>query len=269
MEFGICLQSIIPLRREPDHRSEMITQLLFGELYRVIESDQNWHRIRLAYDDYEGWLEGRNHSSLEEPEFLRLFDAETPCSLDLVQLMQNENRKSVFPVVAGSSLPGIEEFRFKVNDQVYVFDGQVSDPSELEEVENPQQIIDIKQAMIHDAMLYLHAPYLWGGRSPFGIDCSGLMQVIYKLKKVKLLRDASQQATQGEVVSLLDEAEPGDLAFFDDAEKNIIHVGLLVDRNHILHCSGQVRIDTIDHEGIYHEQLHQYTHKLRLIKRII
>jgi len=269
MEFGICLQSIIPLRREPNHRSEMVTQALFGELYRIIETEHNWRKVRLAYDDYEGWFDERSHTSIEEPEFLRLLDVDTPCSLDLVQLLQNENSKSVFPIVAGSSLPAIEEFRFTINDQVFVFDGQVSDPSELEEAESPQQIIEIKHAMIHDAMMYLNAPYLWGGRTPFGIDCSGLIQMIYKLKKVKLLRDATQQANQGEVISLLDEAEPGDLAFFDDTEGNISHVGLLIDRNHILHCSGQVRIDTIDHEGIYHEQLHQYTHKLRLIKRVI
>lgn len=269
MEFGICLQSIITLRREPNHRSEMVSQVLFGELYRVIETNQDWQKVRLAYDDYEGWLDGRSNSLIEEQEFLRLFDAETPCSLDLVQLLQNENKKSVFPIIAGSSLPGIEEFRFTIKDQVYVFDGQVSDPSELEEAESPQDIVEIKQAMIHDAMMYLHAPYLWGGRTPFGIDCSGLVQMVYKLKKVKLLRDATQQANQGEVISLLDEADPGDLAFFDNAEGNITHVGILIDRNRILHCSGQVRIDTIDHEGIYHEQLHQYTHKLRLIKRII
>jgi len=269
MDFGICLQSIIPVRREPDHRSELVTQILFGELYRVLEGNNNWFQIRLAYDDYEGWIDGRHHQILEEQEFLRLFDAETPCSLDLVQLIQNETKNSVFPVVAGSSLPGIEEFRFTVKGHIYVFDGQVSDLSELEEVGSPQDLMDIKHTMINDAMLYLHAPYLWGGRSPFGIDCSGLVQMVYKFKKVRLLRDARQQSTQGEVVSLLDEAEPGDLGFFDDEEGNITHVGLLIDRNRILHCSGKVRIDTIDHEGIYNDELQKYTHKLRLIKRVL
>lgn len=268
MEFGICLQNIVPVRLEPSHRAEMVTQILFGELYRVIETNLNWKRIKLSFDDYEGWIEEKQHTGLDENQFISLSEAETPCSLDLVQLITNETNKSVFPIVMGSSLPGIEEFRFSVNDHSFEYDGQVSDVSELEEVESPQELNDIKQAMVHDAMLYLHAPYLWGGRTPFGIDCSGLIQMVFKLKKIKMLRDASQQAGQGEVVGLLDEAEPGDVAFFDDEEGNIIHTGLLIDRNRILHASGRVRIDTLDHEGIFNTELQQYTHKLRLIKRI-
>lgn len=268
MEFGICLQNIVPVRLEPDHRAEMVTQVLFGELYKVLETNLNWLKIKNSYDDYEGWIEEKQHSALDEEGFISLFNAETPCSLDLVQLISNETKKSIFPIVIGSSLPGIEEFRFSVGEQCYVFDGQVSNVSELEEVESPQELNDIKQAMVHDAMLFLHAPYLWGGRTPFGIDCSGLIQMVFKLKKVKMPRDAKQQAGQGEVVSLLVEAEPGDVAFFDDEEGNITHVGLLIDRNRILHASGKVRIDTLDHEGIFNTDTQQYTHKLRLIKRI-
>lgn len=268
MEFGICLHSIVSVRLEPNHRTEMVTQLLFGELYRVLETDANWLKIKLSYDDYEGWIEEKQHSTLDEEGFVALSNMETPCSLDLVQLISNETKKTVFPIVIGSSLPGIEEFRFSVKDQSYVYDGQVSNVSELEEIESPQELNDIKQAMVHDAMVFLHAPYLWGGRTPFGIDCSGLIQMVFKLRKIKMLRDASQQAGQGEVVSLLDEAEPGDVAFFDNEEGNITHVGLLIDRTRILHASGKVRIDSLDHEGIFNADLQQYTYKLRLIKRI-
>jgi len=267
MEFGICLQNIVPVRTEPNHRSEMATQVLFGELYNVLETNGRWLKIKLSHDNFEGWIEEKQNTFLAEEEFISLFNAETPCSLDLVQLISNETKKSVFPVVMGSSLPGIEEFRFTIRDQSYVFDGQVSNVSELEETESPQELNDIKQAMVHDAMLYLHAPYLWGGRSPFGIDCSGLIQMVFKLKNVKMLRDAKQQAGQGDVVSLIEEAEPGDVAFFDDEEGNITHTGLLIDRNRILHASGRVRIDTLDHEGIFDTEKQLYTHKLRLIKR--
>jgi cell wall-associated NlpC family hydrolase len=150
-----------------------------------------------------------------------------------------------------------------------MFEGPVSDSTLLEEASTPQERIEAIRAITDEAMLYLNAPYLWGGRSPFGIDCSGFVQMVYKLKKVKLLRDATQQATQGEIVNLLEEAEPGDLAFFDNEEGQISHVGMLIDRFRIIHASGQVRIDAIDHEGIFDGKLEKYTHKLRLIKRMV
>jgi len=269
MEFGICLQSIVPVRREPAHPSEMVTQILFGELYRVVETNADWIRIQLTYDQYEGWISRLQARLIDESEFIRLYGAETAVSADLIQLVSSETEKMVFPIPMGSSLPGLKDQRFHVENEIFCFEGQTSDASLLEKAITPQDRLQSKNSIVQDAMLYLHAPYQWGGRSPFGIDCSGLVQMAYKYKMVKLLRDATQQAAQGEVVSLLAEAEPADLAFFDDPEGNITHVGLLIDRHRIIHCSGQVRIDTIDHEGIYHETLQKYTHKLRLIKRII
>ncbi len=169
----------------------------------------------------------------------------------------------------GSSLPGLEAQYFTINGESYMFEGQVSDSTQLEEAQSPQERIAAKQGLTEDAMLYLNAPYMWGGRSPFGLDCSGFVQMVYKLKKIKLLRDASLQATQGEVVNLLEEAEPGDLAFFDNEEGNITHTGMLLDRYRIIHASGKVRIDAVDHEGIYDEKQGKYTHRLRLMKRIV
>jgi len=118
-------------------------------------------------------------------------------------------------------------------------------------------------------MMYLNAPYLWGGRSPFGIDCSGFTQVIYKLNGFKLPRDASQQATIGETLSFIEESESGDLAFFDNEEGNIIHVGIMLENNNIIHASGKVRIDKIDHQGIFNSETNTYSHRLRLIKKIL
>jgi hypothetical protein len=268
MDFGICLQSIIPVRKEPGHRSEMVTQILFGEIYRITGYQQEWQQVELAYENYEGWIDSRQSVQIDEKEFLRLFDAETPVCMDLVQLIANESRKTLFPIVMGSSLPGLEGQFFQVNGENYHFEGQVSVVPDMEEIKTLSDVKEFRKSITDDAMMFLRAPYLWGGRSPFGIDCSGLVQMVYKLKQIKLLRDASQQATQGEVVSLLDETEPGDLAFFDDQEGNITHVGILTDRFRILHASGKVRIDAIDHEGIYDEKAEKYTHKLRLIKRI-
>ena len=126
-----------------------------------------------------------------------------------------------------------------------------------------------KSELINTAYMYLNAPYLWGGKTLFGIDCSGFTQMVYKLNGYKLLRDASQQASQGEVLSFIEESEPGDLAFFDNEEGKIIHVGIMLENNYIIHASGKVRIDRLDHLGIYNAELNRHTHRLRVIKKII
>jgi hypothetical protein len=247
----------------------MVTQILFGELYHVTGKENTWFRVKLAFDDYEGWIDSQQAELTGEPEFTRLLSSETSVSLDLVQLLSDETGKTMIPLVLGSSLPGMEESRVRINQNVYYYDGSVSEfilPSSPLVHHN---VHEFTQQLLEDAMLYMNAPYLWGGRTPFGIDCSGFVQMAYKLQGIKLLRDASQQATMGEDISLLAEAMPGDLAFFDDPEGNITHVGMLIDRQRILHCSGDVHIDAIDHEGIYNEQLRKYTHKLRLIRRIL
>ena len=206
---------------------------------------------------------------LSEKEFLHLFNSETAVSCDLVQLISNQTKKTIVPILLGSSLPGFHRGDLRLMSDQYYFDGAVTESSPFDSITSQQDRLKAKQGIISDATMYLNAPYMWGGRSLFGIDCSGLVQVVYKLKKIKLLRDASQQATQGEPVSFISETEPGDLAFFDDEGGNIIHVGLMADKTRIIHASGKVRIDTIDHEGIYNMDEKRYTHKLRLIKRII
>jgi gamma-D-glutamyl-L-lysine dipeptidyl-peptidase len=269
MEFGICLQSIVPVRAIPSHKGEMVSQVLFGELYRILQKEGDWLLVQLTYDNYGGWINQNQSFSLDEREFIDLINAETPVSLDLVQLISNDTLQSIIPVVLGSSLPGFDGQHFTVGKQTFSFEGLVAGATALESAQTPRDRLNAKQAIIDDAMLFLNAPYLWGGRSPFGIDCSGFVQAVYKLKKVKLLRDASQQATHGEPLNFISEAEPGDLAFFDDEEGNITHVGIIIDKTRIIHASGKVRIDLIDHEGIYNEEEKRYTHKLRIIKRII
>ena len=269
MEFGICLQTVIPVRAEPSHRSEMVTQVLFGELFRILSSESGWVSIQLTYDDYDGWICENQIRILSEKEFLHLFNAETAVSLDLVQLISNQTKRTIAPLILGSSLPGLDKGDFHVLGDHYFYDGAIAELSPFDTITNPKDRLQAKQTIVSDAMFYLNAPYLWGGRTPFGIDCSGLVQMVYKIKKIKLLRDASQQATHGESVSFISEAEPGDLAFFDDEEGKIIHVGILADKTRIIHASGKVRIDAIDHEGIYNQEEQRYSHKLRLIKRIV
>jgi hypothetical protein len=268
MEFGVCTQSIIPVRKEPSHKSEMTTQLLFGELYRMMEREGSWVRMQQVYDNYEGWIHLKQARLISEGEF-SLLAADGPArSADLVQLILNETANLMFPILLGSSLPGYSAEHCRIGGEDYRYEGSVHEPGASAGNPVPVPVQEIRQKIVRDAKMYLNAPYLWGGRSPFGIDCSGFVQMVFKLGNMRLLRDTGQQATQGEVVSLLAEAEAGDLVFFDDDEGTINHVGLVCERNRVIHCSGKVRIDTLDHEGIYNMEAQRYTHKLRLIKRI-
>jgi hypothetical protein len=269
MEYGICLHSVIPVRSEPSHKSEMVTQILFGELYHIIFKDNAWFKIRMAFDGYEGWVNNAQANILEEIDFLRLVNASTPVTIDLVQLLSHETGRTMIPVILGRSLPGLDELRIRIGQDVFYYEGGISGARFNDVSISDISVGRMRQQLIDDAMLYMNSPYLWGGRTPFGIDCSGFVQMAYKLQGLKLSRDASQQAAQGDIVSLLDEAEMGDLAFFDDPEGNITHVGIIIDRARIMHCSGKVHVDTLDHEGIYSSILQKYTHKLRLLKRII
>ena len=125
-----------------------------------------------------------------------------------------------------------------------------------------------KNKLRQNALIILNAPYVWGGRSPLGIDCSGLTQIVYRLQGIDLPRDAYQQAKVGTTLSFIEESEVGDLAFFDDKEGKVIHVGIILEDNHIIHASGKVRIDRIDQQGIFNSEIGKHTHKLRLIKSI-
>ncbi len=258
-EFGICCLSVVPVRAEPSERVEMVTQLLFGELVVINSENDNWYHIRIVYDNYEGWIYKTMILPVEEEEFINLNKSPVQHTMDIVDVVKKTSTGDLFPVLIGSSIRNISENHFFVGDNKYQFMGQLSKPG-----------YTINYSVIlENARSFLNAPYLWGGKTPFGVDCSGFTQQVFKISGVKLLRDASQQATQGELVSFISEAEPGDLAFFDNDEGKIVHVGIVMERQKIIHASGKVRIDTIDHQGIYNNETKSYTHKLRLIKRII
>ena len=258
MKFGICLLSVIPVRDEPSNKAEMLTQLVFGDLMIVQDSKHNWLNIRIVYDNYEGWVDEKQIFYIEEEEFNRLNSAPCHFSKDLVEIVQDE-RGNIIPVLFGSSLRLLENDQFSIANKLFSFTGQLSDPSSKIQV----------SSIIEDAMLFLSAPYLWGGKTPFGIDCSGFIQTVFKVNGVELMRDSSQQATQGETINLMDEALPGDLVFFDNEEAVITHIGMILEKEKVIHASGKVRIDSIDYHGIYNKELNKYTHKLRLIKRIL
>jgi hypothetical protein len=247
----------MPVRLEPSHRSEQVTQLLFGEHYEVLGAVTDWLRIRIAYDGYEGFIPQGQNTPLEYSDYNFLQKAASFLSYDLVQLMVHDNK--IQTVVLGSVLPFFENEHCRITDKKYKFDGNAKFPDKVKSV----------NTLLENTFMYLNAPYLWGGRSPFGIDCSGFTQMVFKLSGYKLQRDASQQAEQGMVINLIEEAAAGDLAFFDNEEGKITHVGILTAKDKIIHASGKVRIDSFDQVGIFNLETKRYSHKLRIIKRII
>lgn len=237
MDYGLCNLSIVPLRAEASDTSELVSQILYGEFFIVIKKTQKWSFIRLSHDNYEGWIDNKQYASISETVYFELKEKKPRFSADLVDFVIGEN-KELIPITAGSSISSCNFLNHR-------FEGQVYDSN------------DLKTEIIPTALNFLNAPYLWGGKSPFGIDCSGFTQLIYRMHGFPLLRDASQQATQGESLSFIEESEAGDLAFFDNEEGRIIHVGILMSDNYIIHAHGKVRIDRIDHSGIFNEELNR------------
>lgn len=249
MQYGICNLSIVPLRAEPSDPSEMVTQVLYGEHFKVLEKRKKWSKIRLAFDKYEGWIDNKQYLEITEEQYTNFDEQDICLSGDLVEFV-NCNQNQLMPIPLGASLGALDFFQ-------HTFEGYtITNKSE-------------KEHLIETALMFLNTPYLWGGKTSFGIDCSGFTQMVYKLNGYQLLRDASQQATQGEALSFIEESEPGDLAFFDNEEGNIIHVGIMMKDNYIIHAHGKVRVDRIDHTGIYNAERRTHTHNLRVIKRII
>ncbi|MCB9173933.1 MAG: C40 family peptidase [Flavobacteriales bacterium] len=260
MKYGICHLSVVPCRFEPSDRSEMVTQLLFGETVKIYEEKKgDWRRIKTAFDDYDCWVDKKQITEIPIEEFDDINGKSRVLSGELVHVIHNKSTEEFIPIVLGSFLPNYNKNKVSFNVTDYIFDGLTFDTSKE----------SLKNKLVENAYLYLNTPYLWGGRSPFGIDCSGFTQLLYKLNGVKLPRDASQQAKVGQTLSFVEESEAGDLAFFDNEEGNIIHVGMVLENNRIIHASGKVRIDRLDHQGIYNVDTNKYSHRLRLIKKIL
>ena len=249
MRYGICPLSIVPMRFEPSDRSELVNQVLYGEHFKVLEVRKKWSRIRLAHDNYEGWIDNKQYQELNDEEFAFAKAKKTTLTSDPVQFVTS-GIGELTTIVLGSAVS-----LSKLMD--HTFEG------------NSTGIKRDKSLLVATALLYVKSPYLWGGRTPFGIDCSGFTQMVYRLNGHKLLRDASQQASQGEPLSFIEESQAGDLAFFDNADGDIIHVGIIMDDNYIIHAHGEVRVDRLDHSGIYNVHQRKHTHKLRVIKKII
>lgn len=252
LAYSFCNVSASPLRAQPSHRSEMISQLLFGERAEILEvNDDNWAKIRCEHDGYEGWCKVKQLTTITKKLYIK-----GPKYLSVGQKDRLDTEHGSHWLSTGSDIFGLKECEAK-------FKGKRKKTEDLELS---------KSAVVNAAKLFLNSPYLWGGRSIMGIDCSGLSQMAYKICGKPLPRDAYQQAEEGQTVDFLQSARTGDLAFFDNEEGRINHVGILIDNHNIIHAtdtSGRVVIDRIDQGGIISRILRQRTHNLRVVKRLI
>jgi gamma-D-glutamyl-L-lysine dipeptidyl-peptidase len=255
--FGICKLSIVPVRNQPSDKAEIVTQLIFGDVYSISETfNDKWAKVKIQYDGYEGWIDLKQHFEISENYFLDYLNAIHPVVTDLVHFVSNDTQ--VFPIVFGSTLPFFQYGNVAIEGEKLQYNGNY-----LVSVKNNNPVL-IEQTAIR----YFKAPYLWGGKTIFGTDCSGFVQMVFKISGYKLPRDAYQQAEVGEKIAF-ENSKKGDLCFFSNDEGRVTHVGIMLENNSIIHASGEVRIDLLTEEGILNIHTKQISHKLSGIRRVL
>lgn len=238
MDKGICMVTVAPVRAENSDKAEIVTEILFGESADILEVNKNWTRIRMHYDGYEGWMDTKQIRPVRDEELAKR--KVTLITEDFASVMMKDG-KTLLSMGSEVEFPAVASRRSH----------------------------DLRESIALTAREFINVPYLWGGKSFFAVDCSGFTQLVYKIHEVKLPRDTSQQVEVGESLTFVEESQPGDLAFFENAEGKIIHVGIMLENQKIIHASGKVRIDTLDSTGIFNKELNKHTHKLRVIKNVL
>ena len=250
MEKYICDNVFVPLRSAPTHRAEALSQILFGERYSVIDAIGSWRKIETLFDNYTGWVDA---------DHCQLIPDTTDASLGYVlnrSLVCFKNDKTQMTLEAGCEIynPDFINNTFNLAGNIYTAENSFC-----------KDYIAVDESISKTAVRYINSPYLWGGRIPSGIDCSGFTQLVFKIRGKAIARNSWQQAKEGKPVDFISDAQPGDLAFFDNEQGKITHVGMIYSPGFVIHASGRVRIDPIDHQGIFKKEINGYSHKLRMI----
>ena len=256
--YGIAFTPVIPMRKEPGEREEMVSQILFGELFSILDAQDNWLYIETLHDSYQGWISANMATCIDEEEFENYQKSHksylaVPSS---VVKYQDAGRAGSINLSAGSVFYNVNAGIADIPGRKYFLNQN-----------------NISTGAHHDiiktAMEFLNVPYLWGGRNVMGMDCSGFVQIVYRLNGVELPRDASQQISVGETVSDRNQILPGDLLFFGNDNGGITHVGIAIDPENVIHCAADVHIDTLNDEGIFNRRLNKQTHRNLQIKRFV
>lgn len=258
MQYGICTLGFISVWLEPSEKSEMITQILLGEHFTITQKFMGWYQAKLAFDQTEGWINPLEATAISARKFQQIDNKPAAVCTSIIDMVAHGETQ--LTLVGGSSLPLWKPYKkaFSLGKQHSAFNGEYQ----------IMPVKDLPHFLIQHALKYLHTPHLAGGRTPFGIDASGLVQVVFKMAGIRLPRIAPEQVKHGEVLSFMEESRDGDLAFFQDELGEINHVGFIWKKNRVIHVSEKVRIDGIDQYGIYQLENKRYTHQLRVIKRI-
>jgi cell wall-associated NlpC family hydrolase len=238
MNKGICNVTVAPVRAEGSDKAEIVTEILFGESADILEVNKNWTKIKMHYDGYEGWMDTKQLKPVTDEDFAKR--KVTIVTEDFSSVIMNDG-KTLLSMGSEVEFPAVASRRSH----------------------------EVRESIALTAKEFLNVPYLWGGKSFFAVDCSGFTQLVYKIHNIKLPRDTSQQVEVGESLTFVEESQPGDLAFFENPEGKIIHVGIMLDNQRIIHASGKVRIDTLDSTGIFNKEMNKHTHKLRVIKNVL
>ncbi len=250
--FAVCRLAVVPVRRFADMVSEMTTQVRFGEGVEVLEENRGMWRIRICHDGYDGWVDHRQFTTSQPvlPAAARVL------TVELGGWASHNGERRLLP--SGTPLPDWEEGHFRIGREIWEWQGAV-------------HVIPARpdwERLVQESALYLHAPYFWGGRTLWGIDCSGLVQSLLAHQGIALKRDCIEQVEQGQAIRLLRDAFPGDLAFFDGTRDGGRHVGLVLEGGAVLHASGFVRIDELTDRGILVHGTGHLSHRLTALRRV-